>query len=155
MFPLGRSKQKTQVANMDRATAWAAFKDAGCDTSYAYPPEFVDSVASKHLAKVAKEKIENEKAPPKEKGKMMSKETARAIKNSKGEGTQKERAEKFNTSRKNVYSIDSGKTWAWIGRTEAEDSKPLKIKIDYKVTIANEASMAAYRALCRAQLYED
>ncbi len=143
---------------MDRATAWAAFKAAGWDTKYAYPQEFVDSVASKHLAKVTQEKIENEKAHRKQKRKKVSTEQAREIKNSKGQGTQQQRAERYGVSKSAVANIDQGIRWKWLGRTEAEDikeedtkkEKKRRIKIEYKVAIPNSASYEAYRA----QLYD-
>ncbi len=49
--------------------------------------------------------------------------TARAIKNSKAEGTQKDRAAQFGVSKSIVNSIDCGATWAWLGKVEEEDNK--------------------------------
>ncbi len=50
-------------------------------------------------------------------------ETARKIKLSKGQGTQKERARKFHVSLAVVQSIDYRASWAWLGNPPDEDDK--------------------------------
>ncbi len=50
-------------------------------------------------------------------------ETARAIKISKGSGTQKQRAEQFQVNVSTLRGIDNGYSWAWLGNTPEEDDK--------------------------------
>ncbi len=56
-------------------------------------------------------------------GSKLSLNVVRQIKNSKGEGTPKERAERFDVAVKYVWCIDSGDTWAWVGATAADDNR--------------------------------
>ncbi len=55
-------------------------------------------------------------------------DTARLIKNSKGQGTQKERAMRFNTTISIIGAIDRGNAWAWLGATADKDDKTIKPK---------------------------
>ncbi len=57
------------------------------------------------------------------KGGKITVEIARAIKNSDKQGSMKDRAVKFGVSRSTVKDIETGRTWAWLGKTEADDNK--------------------------------
>ncbi len=50
----------------------------------------------------------------------ISEETAKAIKNSKGDGTKKERAKRFGVSKHIVSNIDSGGSWAYLSDASGE-----------------------------------
>ncbi len=124
------------------ADAAAAMLAEGYDANYCAcvasgaflpPPKFVEMVR-----------------PKKEKRKRMSTETARAVKNSKGQGTEQERADKFGVSKKSVVKIDKGEAFSWIGSTPAQDikrecNKPEKIYVHYRIKIPNEDADEAYR----------
>lgn len=84
----------------------------------------------------------------KRKGAVLSAESARILKFSKGQGTRRERAEQAGVNYKLVASIDNGYCWSWLGKTPEEDtpkknqsSKHPQVK---KVEIAKDA-----------QFYED
>lgn len=63
-----------------------------------------------------KDKIKQGKATPK-----ISIELARNIKNSRGDGSQRERAVRFSVSPKLIGSMDAGWTWGWMGHSPVED----------------------------------
>ncbi len=80
----------------------------------------------------------------------ISEDIAQAIKDSKGEGIQKERAQKFGCSRMTVVNIDAGRSWGWLlfrgesdpryetHRTKARNRKRLRgppSKEDYERTM--------------------
>ncbi len=48
---------------------------------------------------------------------------ARAVKNSKGNGTSKDRAVRFGVTQAIVSNIDCGESWAWVGKTAEQDDK--------------------------------
>ncbi len=50
-------------------------------------------------------------------------ELARAIKNSKGQGTRAKRARQFDVPYSLVRGIDCGRAWAWLGTKQEEDDK--------------------------------
>ncbi len=50
-------------------------------------------------------------------------ETARAIKNSKGQSSKKDRAERFDVNVHLVKAIDAGRVWAWLGKHPRDDDK--------------------------------
>jgi hypothetical protein len=55
-------------------------------------------------------------------------ETARAVKFSKGDGTQQERAARFGVSMEVVANIDAGYTWIWLGETREQDNKRMSLE---------------------------
>ncbi len=80
----------------------------------------------------------------------ISVETARAIKNSKGEGMIQDRADRFDVSVAIVSRIDTRRSWAWVGKHPRDDNKNMTSKREKMRKICNPLTEKQQQ---RAQTY--